>query len=490
MRPLIEEFDHDLSPEGLAACIEGMDCPILLRSCGSASGQNRHSFLAAFPMLNFVSHGARCEWKGADAEGCVVQFGNPWQLLRARISRYELLNEPDASFPTGGCFGFWGYDLGKFVEPRVPRTALNDLEFADCRVGFYPSLLVWDHALSRAWIVATGLQLDGTRCDRAAFRQRDKWREILGAGSDSPLVSPMTNLIRPAKGSSVSLPDAAFLRAVHHALGYIRMGDIYQVNLSRRWSMESSVHPFELFNKLFQISPAPFSAFQRWDDGAIVSSSPEQFLQISGDHIVSRPIKGTRPRSLDPDEDARLSYELQASEKERAELVMITDLLRNDLGRVCEHGSVNVPELLRLEKFTHVHHLVSTVAGRLRRGTTHLDALAACFPGGSITGAPKIRAMQIIDELEPVSRGPYTGSLGYVGFNRESQWNILIRSAFLQGGRVHYHAGAGIVADSLPEAELEETVVKARAFFQAVDRSSCSDHATPRGIPTTPFADR
>ena len=200
----------------------------------------------------------------------------------------------------------------------------------------------------------------------------------------------------------------------------------------------------------------------------VVSSSPEQFLRLSGSHIQTRPIKGTRPRSADATRDAQLTYELQTSSKEMAELVMITDLLRNDLGRVCEFGSVQVPELVRLERFPQVQHLVSTVEGRLRPDITHLAALAACFPGGSITGAPKIRAMEIIDELEPVARGPYTGALGYLGFNRESQLSIVIRTAVCQGGKAFFHAGAGIVADSVPEAEYEETLAKARGFLAAL----------------------
>jgi anthranilate/para-aminobenzoate synthase component I len=189
---------------------------------------------------------------------------------------------------------------------------------------------------------------------------------------------------------------------------------------------------------------------------------------LSGGHILTRPIKGTRPRSTDPVRDAQLTYELQRSEKEMAELVMITDLLRNDLGRVCEYGSVHVPELVRLERYALVQHLVSTVEGRLRGGLTHLDALAACFPGGSITGAPKIRAMEIIDELEPVARGPYCGCHGYLGFNRESQLSITIRTAIVRDDRAWFHAGAGIVADSKPDAEYEETIAKAEGFFALV----------------------
>jgi para-aminobenzoate synthetase component 1 len=191
-------------------------------------------------------------------------------------------------------------------------------------------------------------------------------------------------------------------------------------------------------------------------------------LRLSGPHVITRPIKGTRPRSADPTRDAQLSYELQTSPKELAELLMITDLLRNDLGRVCEYGTVQVPELVRLERYPQVQHLVSTVEGRLWPGVTHFDALARCFPGGSITGAPKIRAMEIIDELEPVARGPYTGCLGYLGFNRESQLSIVIRTAICQAREVHYYAGAGIVADSSPSAEYDETLAKASGFLRAL----------------------
>ena len=191
-------------------------------------------------------------------------------------------------------------------------------------------------------------------------------------------------------------------------------------------------------------------------------------MRLSGSHIFTRPIKGTRPRSADATRDAQLSYELQTSVKEMAELLMITDLLRNDLGKVSEFGSIRVPELARLEKFAHVQHLISTVEGRLRKDVTHFAAFASCFPGGSVTGAPKFRAMEIIDELEPIARGPYTGALGYLGFNRESQLSIIIRAAICKDGAAHFNVGAGIVAESNPEAEYEETLAKARGFFDAL----------------------
>jgi para-aminobenzoate synthetase component 1 len=262
-----------------------------------------------------------------------------------------------------------------------------------------------------------------------------------------------------------------FIRAVEAAQRWIRSGDIYQVNLSQRLSAPWTAGGWPLFRRLLEASPAPFSAFLEADDFTLISSSPELFLRLSGSHVLTRPIKGTRPRSTDPVRDAQWMYELQRSGKEMAELVMITDLLRNDLGRVCEYGTVQVPELVRLERFAQVQHLVSSIEGRIRSPLTHLDVLESCFPGGSITGAPKIRAMEIIDALEPVARGPYTGCLGYLGFNRESQLSITIRSAVIRDDRAWFHVGAGIVADSVPEAEYEETLAKAAGLLRALQGS-------------------
>jgi aminodeoxychorismate synthase component I len=265
-----------------------------------------------------------------------------------------------------------------------------------------------------------------------------------------------------------NLSKADFIERVKCTQSYIRSGDIYQVNLAQRLSAVCPASCWDLFLQLRAASPAPFAAYLDCGEFQIASSSPELFLRMSGRHVLTRPIKGTRPRAADPTRDAQLSYELQTSAKEMAELVMITDLLRNDLGRVCEFGSVEVPELVRLERYPQVQHLVSTVEGRLRRQITHLGAFASCFPGGSITGAPKVRAMEIIDELEPTARGPYTGALGYLGFNRESQVSIIIRAAICRDSQAFFHVGAGIVADSVPEAEYEETLAKAKGFFAAL----------------------
>jgi len=260
-------------------------------------------------------------------------------------------------------------------------------------------------------------------------------------------------------------------RLVVKAQEYIRAGDIYQVNLTRRFSFPAGdAQPRELFRHLWAVSEAPLSAFVEIPGGAICSASPELFLAIDGRQVTTRPIKGTRPRDRDPMRDRLNAYELTASPKEQAELVMITDLERNDLGRVCEFGSVVVDELVKRETYSHVHHLVSTVTGTLRQGVDTLSAVRACFPGGSITGAPKKRAMEIIAELEPEGRGWYTGAVGYFGYDGSVQFNIAIRTMVVEGDVVHFHTGSGITADSDPGHEFEETNHKAAALCQAFDQ--------------------
>ena len=440
---------------------------MLLQSGGESTEQARYSFVVARPFLTLRTWGSRCEMQATGQTH--VQYGNPWHVLDRLLARYELIDEIDLPFPLGGCFGYWGYDLKNFVEPRLRTSAVNDLELPDCCVGFYDSLAIFDHHLGKTWIVATGLAADGSRDESRSRQQADWWHGKL-EGDNFHDASDPTNrwdnseIIPPTS----NFTQDQFLTATRRALNYIHAGDIYQVNLSQRLTAPWASGGWEFNRALNAASPAPFSTYIDAGDFQITSSSPERFLRLSGQHVQTRPIKGTRPRDADPQCDAQLAYELQSSEKERAELVMITDLLRNDLGRVCEFGSVAVPELMRLEQFPQVQHLVSTVEGRLRPELSHLDALRECFPGGSITGAPKYRAMEIIDELEPVTRGPYTGSIGYLGFNRESQFNIAIRTAVVRKGQVWFQTGAGIVADSDPEMEYEETLAKARGFEAAL----------------------
>ncbi|HUA65406.1 MAG TPA: anthranilate synthase component I family protein [Alphaproteobacteria bacterium] len=469
MRPLITEIETTATPESLAEGLveKGLSGVICLRGSGDFS-QARYSLVAANPFMVFRSFGSRCEISRPASSVQHVQFGNPWQVLDALMSRYELLDELDLPFPLGGCFGFWGYDLKNFTEPKLPRRALNDLELPDCHVGFYDSVVIFDHQLGKTFIVSTGLDADGSRSEKRANAQFDFWNEALRTVHGPKSTTPEYYNTRNRPLSNSNFTRGEFVYAVKRAQEFIRAGDIYQVNLSQRITAPVVTPGWNFFGQLTAVSPAPFAAYLDCGDFQIASSSPEQFLRLSGSHIVTRPIKGTRPRDADPTRDAQLSYELQTSAKELAELIMITDLLRNDLGKVCDFGSVQAPGLARLEKFAQVQHLVSTVEGRLRRDVTHFAALASCFPGGSVTGAPKFRAMQIIDELEPVARGPYCGCHGYLGFNHESQLSITIRTAVCMPDKVHFHAGAGIVADSDPESEYEETLAKAAGFLAAL----------------------
>ncbi len=359
---------------------------------------------------------------------------NPTEILQGHISKpsslvaalaqHENPNPQDYGFPTGAACGSIDYD-GSYT------------------FGIYPELLIYHHQTNEWWETGTlssQLQANSPNSDFT-----------LGPWQDS-------------------LPQPRFIEAVQAIKEYIAAGDIYQVNLSRR--LRSQCHApdglLPLYEKLRTSSPAPTASYLNLANREILSSSPETFLRFSGREIETRPIKGTRPRFADPELDSKSAFDLQRSEKERAELVMITDLLRNDLGQVCDFGSVQVTDMLQLEKLQHVHHLVSTIRGTLAPDQSPLSALSACFPGGSITGAPKKRATEIITELEPVSRGLYTGAIGYLGFNGESQFNIAIRTLIHENGHLDYHVGAGIVADSDPAAEFDETEHKARGVRLAL----------------------
>jgi para-aminobenzoate synthetase component 1 len=267
-----------------------------------------------------------------------------------------------------------------------------------------------------------------------------------------------------------NLTRDSYRATVLRAKQYIAAGDVYQVNLSQRFQCGVDASAPEVYHALRNSNPAPYGVYLDIGDAQILSTSPECFLNIRDRHVMTRPIKGTRARGATPEEDARIAVELLASPKDNAELVMITDLERNDLGRVCEFGSVRVSELVRVETYATVHHLVSTVEGILRGDVTHVDCVRACFPGGSITGAPKIRAMEIIDELEPHARGVYTGAIGFLGFNRLTHFNIAIRTVVYQNGRLTFHSGGGIVSDSEPDAEYDETLVKAGGILNAIEK--------------------
>jgi para-aminobenzoate synthetase component 1 len=355
--------------------------------------------------------------------------------------------------------GFFGYDLAPRLE-RLPRKAAGDSRLPDIRMALYDTAVTVDHQTGAVELRAHDLLGEGAlACKR---RLRSWWRRLRSMAPDpirssqlGPLASNFTRL--------------AYLESVTRALEYIAAGDIFQVNLSQRFTANGRPVPLNLYLRLKTVSPAPFSAFLQWDDLAVVSASPEWFYQTRGDHLITRPIKGTRPRGEDPSDDARLREELRGSVKDRAELTMIVDLERNDLGRICRYGSIRVDDPLTIESFAQVHHLVATVSGSLRRQAGPVDVVRALFPGGSITGAPKIRAMEIIDELEPTRRSLYTGAIGYFSRGGASGFNIAIRTMLVEGDRISYQVGGGIVADSDPESEYHETLHKGRGLRAVVE---------------------
>jgi aminodeoxychorismate synthase component I len=353
-----------------------------------------------------------------------------WAALGREVARRQVGGRHGSPIPQGFAAGWADYD-GAFC------------------FAFYDRLLAYQHEGGR-WFSVGGAG--------------DEWADSLAKAGDEGAFQA------PSFAPSMRRED--FMDRVERAQQSIAAGDIYQVNLSHRFSAPwTGGDPFAFYRALRRASPAPHAAFLSLQGRAVLSSSPELFLEIDGRQIRTRPIKGTRPRRTDPDEDADNARELLASPKERAELIMITDLERNDLGRVCEYGSVSAAEVLKLERFAQVFHLVSTVEGRLRAEVDAVAAMHACFPGGSITGAPKKRAMEMIAELEPVPRGLFTGALGYFGFNGTAQFNIAIRTVIIEHGEAHFHVGAGIVADSQPAAEWQETLDKAAGILLAARRS-------------------
>ncbi len=377
------------------------------------------------PDLSLRAWGSRVEVASAAGDSYRIE-ADPFDTVRTLVD--ERRGRP------GAAVGYFGYGLRHHIE-RLPARLPDDLGLPDLYLGFY-----------------------------------DEVGEF-----DAPPIAVPTRLTPPANATAESsnFSRDEYERVIRKALDYIRAGDIYQVNLAQRFAVPCGGDPFDVHLRLRSVSPAPFGAFLRFPGFALLSSSPERFISYRpGDRVVeTRPIKGTRPRGPDPRRDAELAHELVTSEKDRAENLMIVDLERNDLGRVAEVGSVVVPGLFELESFSTVHHLTSTVRARLRAGQDAVDLLRAMFPCGSVTGAPKIRAMEIIEELEKVARGPYTGAIGYLGFDGSLELSVAIRTIIIKGGTGYFHVGGGIVADSVPALEYEETLHKGAALANALGAS-------------------
>jgi para-aminobenzoate synthetase component 1 len=429
---------------------------LFLDSAEQHSDRGRYSYVAAAPV----------EWLPGSVSAGRSLLGS----LGEKYQRRSLRAHADQLPPfRGGYAGLFGYGLAREFE-RIPPPESDEFRVADLAIARYESVVAFDHFTERAWLLGTH------RC-RKNF---DLILSYLATPTPERMTEPARR-VEPVRhlapqhplpgfpGVTSNFSRDEYEAAVRRAVEYIHAGDCFQVNLSQRLLAPLREHPLELYGRLRQLNPAPFAGYFDLGDFQILSASPERFLRVHPDgEVETRPIKGTRPRGATVEEDAALARELAASPKDRAENVMIVDLLRNDIGKVCEYGSVRVPRLCEVESFRFVHHLVSEVLGKLRPGLGPLDLLAAAFPGGSVTGAPKVRAMEIIAELEPTARGPYCGSLGWIGFDGTMDTNILIRTFTAGRGWVQFPVGGGIVADSDPAREYEETLHKAAGLLQAL----------------------
>jgi para-aminobenzoate synthetase component 1 len=456
---IVEEIFHAPSPETLARAWCEQRGFFFLDSAQPMAGR-AFSFLGFDPFLTWRVMGDYIRIDSLDAS--VQVCAEPLAHLRDLMARYRSASDVAIPF-TGGAVGYFGYEFGARLD-GVHRRPGRDRGIPDAQFGFYDGIIAYDLAAGKTFAIANPVAT--TQADQILARLRESVREAAKAGQ--PIPGPKG----PTPAGAEPVPDLKpeeYLRLVARAKDYIAAGDIYQVNLSQRFECPTTEHPYSIYERLRRLSPAPFGAYLNPGWGQILSSSPELLLRLDRHgRALTRPIKGTRPRGRTAADDERLAAELSGSEKDHAELLMIVDLERNDLGRVCDYGSVRVEERHRLEAHPTVFHLVATITGQLRQDRDVFDCLRSMFPGGSITGVPKIRAMQIIGELEPDSRHVYTGSLGYIGFDGVCDLNIAIRTLQCREGRAVYHVGGAIVADSDPAGEYQETLDKGRAMHAAL----------------------
>jgi para-aminobenzoate synthetase component I len=457
---LLTELPYATDSARLFEAIADLPWAVFLDSGLHHPGQSRYDILAAQPYVRLVTHGGLTE---IHREGVELSRADPFALVQRFLDIDPALSG-DLPF-AGGAIGYFGYDLTRRLE-RLPARVADAEKIPDMAIGIYDWAVVVDHVEQRSWLAGQGRDPEtDLRWDElvARFTHPKPERSRVQFRVLSPITS---NFTRGSYGRA--------FRQVHR---YIRDGDCYQVNLAQRFAARAEGDSWLAYQALRLMNPAPYSAYLSTPYAQILSVSPERFLQVRGCDVQTRPIKGTRPRAGHARLDAQLAEELRLSEKDRAENVMIVDLLRNDLSKNCALGSVRVPRLFEVESFATVHHLVSTVTAKLRAGRDAIDLLRGCFPGGSITGAPKLRSMEIIDEIEPHRRGVYCGAIGYIGFDGGMDSNIAIRTLVYSQGIVRCWAGGGIVADSTEDAEYQETFDKAAAMLKLLQQCAPANQA-------------
>jgi anthranilate synthase component 1 len=467
--PLYETFTADLlTPVGAYLRLaRHARYACLLESVEGGEKIARYTFVGANPVEVFRYVNGACVLESESRVSWVQS--NPLDFLRNRIQRYRPVRVPGLPPLVAGAIGYFAYDIVRLFE-RIPDRSRNDLGTDDAVMMFYLGLVVFDHVRHRVWVVRN-VFTDGPGSlrskYRATLREISETRRLLELPLDDNRSKPSRRATPLRVESNFARPQ--YLAAVRKSKEYVRAGDVFQVVISQRFSARTEADPFEIYRALRVLNPSPYMYFLKLGDTAIVGSSPELLVKVQGRDAYYRPIAGTRPRGKDEAEDQRLAAELAADPKERAEHIMLVDLGRNDLGRVCEYGSVQVERLEFVERYSHVMHLVSSLHGRLRSDVDCFDALAACFPAGTVSGAPKIRAMEIIDELEPTRRGIYAGAILYLDFSGNLDSCIAIRTMVVKKGLAWVQAGGGLVADSVPAREYQETVNKARALIAALE---------------------
>jgi anthranilate synthase component 1 len=454
----------------------------LLESVEGGENWARYSFLGGDPFMVLSGKNGRLTLRASDGTTRRLPDGDPLQALRGLLSRFHPVPAPGLPRFQGGAVGYLAYDAVRHLE-RLPRTTRDDLALPDAQFLLTDNLLVFDNLRHRLLVIANAHveRADPGSLDRAYDAAAVKigitlaqLRRPARGPAPLPLPGPDAAADLDESGFTSTMDEPAFTAAVTRAKEYIAAGDAYQIVLSRRLDCRLETDPFTVYRALRTINPSPYLFFLRLGPTSIVGSSPEVLVRVVDNLVEERPIAGTRPRGRTAEDDARIEVELRTDPKERAEHVMLVDLGRNDVGRVSELGSVRVTEFMTVERYSHVMHLVSHVVGRLAPGSDALDVLAACFPAGTVTGAPKIRAMEIIDELEPSQRGPYAGAVGYVSYSGNLDSCITIRTIVCHGRRASVQVGAGIVADSDPKAEWLETCSKARGLVLALRTAAAS----------------
>lgn len=455
---LIKKIDTDLSSFDLYRLFKEQPYSFFLDSGMDHNKLGRYSFIGFNPFLVFKSKND--EITISENGESSTYYGNPFEKLREIISKYSMEYTTELPF-IGGAVGYFGYDLCHYIE-KLPREAADDVEIPDCYLGFYDGVIIVDHKKNEVFIASLGIR-------DLQENVVSEIEERINKAAKSEFAKIKIHKKEKVVSLKSNFEKDDYIKAVNKVKDYIKAGDIYQANLTQRYECSIEDSALELYTKLREINPAPFASYFDFGEGQIVSSSPERFIKINNRVIETRPIKGTRPRGNTIEEDRNNREELLNSEKDKAELLMIVDLERNDLGKLSKTGTVKVTELFHLEEYATVYHLVSTILGEIKDEYDVIDCLKATFPGGSITGAPKIRAMEIIDELEPTQRNIYTGSIGYIGFNGDLDLNIVIRTIVCKDDKAYFQVGGGIVWDSDAELEYEETLHKARAIIEALN---------------------